>query len=178
MNTNKISDIMNKENQREIGIILCGSKWDVPKSDFFTQMEKIIERESERGETVYKFYYYGEDSAHPFILRAKDWIEEKGEGYELIPVLKNWYNGRRETGRRRDERLCESSNYLLCFSKSLTENKTAHYRWILDMARKEKLIVREITSPEALNSSPSSDKKLTPGLNLSLTPPVKTEENE
>lgn len=157
---------MNKENQREIGIILCGSKWDVPKDLFFSQMEKIVERESGKGETIYKFYYYGENSAHPFILRAKDWIEEKGEGYELVPVLKNWYSGKRESSKRRDERLCESSNYLLCFSKTLGENKTAPHHWILDTARKEKLIIREITCPETTALRP--EKKLTPGLTLSL----------
>ena len=155
------------EKSREIGIILCGTRWDVPKDVFFDQIKKIEEKEDIKGNTIYKFYYYGEDSTKPFILRAKDWIENSSGNFELVPIFKNWYNGKSESGKRRDERICGFSNYLLSFSKTIAENKTSHHHWILDMAREQKLIIREIICPET--SSSSSDKKLTPGLTLSLS---------
>lgn len=167
-----MNNIPNKDMEkltREIGIILCGTRWDVPKDIFFNQIKKIKEKEDSKGDTIYKFYYYGEDSAKPFINRAKEWIEESSGTFELVPVLKNWYNGRTESGRRRDERICGTSNYLLSFSKTAAENKTSPHHWIIETARGHKLIVREITCPDVSNSS-SSDKKLTPGLTLSLTP--------
>lgn len=173
--SNKITKEMENETKRELGIILTGTKDEVPKDIFVTEFKKIIDREKERGgNLIIKVYYYGEDSARSFVLRMKEYIEnnvESGVEIELVPTLKNsWSQGRMETGRRRNERMCSSSNYILCFSPTEESNRESYHRWILEEGRKQKLIVREIyTALSDKNSTPSDKKKiLTPGLNLNL----------
>lgn len=177
---NKLIDKMNEEKKRELGLILTGTKDDVPKELFEEEIKKIIDREKSKGEYKFKVYYYGEDSARPFVLRMKEFIESKdlGEIFELVPILKNsWSMGRMETGRKRNERMCSSSNYILCFSPTEESNREGYHRWILEEGRKQKLIVREIHPAQENQNSKSPDKKkiLTPGLNLEIP---KTTTNE
>ena len=134
---------------KTIGIILTGSKSYSNIDLIKSELEKIILREESRlGEEESLKVDILTDGNSPSLENVASKVLsmvnlQSGEiSHSKISAL--WDKYGKKAGYWRDKRLCELSNYCLVFREgSKDELSSAPYRFLLPMARKERLVIKD-----------------------------------
>lgn len=134
---------------KTIGVILTGSKNYSEKEKIIEELEKIITREKTRlgPEEMLEIDLLTDGNSPSLESVASEIstiINPTSETIKHSKIKALWDKYGKKAGYWRDKKLCELSNYCLVFRDgSKDELSSAPYRWLLPMARKERLVIRD-----------------------------------